>query len=523
MDMEIDQDERRRDGMELLDSDDVEDAVFDLPTSSLTSAKPLRDIFASFFLLGFRAFGGSNTHVKLLHSQFVEKKRWLDENRFRELMGFGHGMPGPTTVQMVLALGALRGGFSGALLAAFLYVWPGLLVMSAAGILINHASNAGKQELPSWFYEVMVGLAPAAVAHVAYVGFRHAYRFCTDNLRSGLAVLSTIAVLLVTSRVAPWAFPLIIFSGGVVTLLDAMFNSDCPEHRYPSPRLRGGGGMNGAQGMFYAIGVNRKTSVVLILIWLGLVGVVTILRFTIFQSGVIRIMDIFLRMSSISYGGEYVILPIINMEVVHANLIPGLYYMTGIGLAQLVPGHFYNISAFLGAIHAGFLGALAAWIGAFLPSVLLVFAFLSFWDNARQSKLVIATLVGINGMATGMIMAAAGLLLVQTVPSSGPLCVVFAAGACLVVFQVGDRSQRIRCLEWAHRRSSQLGHRVDEVVKLDGLMVGVSGLDRIAKVSAGRLGRETRNSCETGILQLQTWGSATKRSNARTLLRREET
>jgi hypothetical protein len=65
----------------------------------------LKEVFLNFAPLGLVAFGGPTAHVAILHERFVESKRWLDDEKFVELLAVGQGLPGPTSTQMVIATG----------------------------------------------------------------------------------------------------------------------------------------------------------------------------------------------------------------------------------------------------------------------------------------------------------------------------------------------------------------------------------------------------------------------------------
>ncbi|MFQ6031121.1 MAG: chromate transporter, partial [Dehalococcoidia bacterium] len=87
------------------------------PASLPSYGRRLAEVIWAFLPLGWIAFGGPQAHIALLQERFVERRRWLDERRFVELLGLGQGLPGPTSTQMVVAVGAVRAGPVGGLLA----------------------------------------------------------------------------------------------------------------------------------------------------------------------------------------------------------------------------------------------------------------------------------------------------------------------------------------------------------------------------------------------------------------------
>ena len=101
-----------------------------------------KDIFWSFVLMGWTAFGGPAAHIGLFEKVFVEAKRWMSPTVFNELLSLGQCMPGPTSTQVSFAIGVVQKGIPGGLMSGMLFQYPGLLMMSLAGagaaeILVN--------------------------------------------------------------------------------------------------------------------------------------------------------------------------------------------------------------------------------------------------------------------------------------------------------------------------------------------------------------------------------------------------
>ena len=102
-----------------------------IPTQTQTTTplpslgRRLAEVGWAFLPLGWITFGGPQAHIALLQERFVERRRWLDEERFVELLGLGQGLPGPTSTQMVVAVGTARAGPLGGLLALLLFLSAG--------------------------------------------------------------------------------------------------------------------------------------------------------------------------------------------------------------------------------------------------------------------------------------------------------------------------------------------------------------------------------------------------------------
>ena len=78
----------------------VVEAANDDGLSDVPYGTRLAEVAKAFLPMGFIAFGGPQAHIALFLKTFVEGKKWLDEQRFMELMSLGQAMPGPTSTQM---------------------------------------------------------------------------------------------------------------------------------------------------------------------------------------------------------------------------------------------------------------------------------------------------------------------------------------------------------------------------------------------------------------------------------------
>jgi chromate transporter len=85
-------------------------------------------------------------------------------------------------------------------------------------------------------------------------------------------------------------------------------------------------------------------------------------------------------------------------------------FLAGYGAAQAVPGPLFTFAAYLGAVMSlepnGWLGAVICLVAVFLPSFLLVFGALPFWEELRRLPQAQAALRGINAAVVGLLLAA---------------------------------------------------------------------------------------------------------------------
>jgi len=112
--------------------------------------RAVRDIFFPFLAFGARAFGGPVAQIADLESEFVERRGWVERDRFRRALAVYQLLPGPEAHEMCCYLGAVRGGPLGAIAAGLGFMLPGLalmLVACALHAMLDLASPAAAHAL----------------------------------------------------------------------------------------------------------------------------------------------------------------------------------------------------------------------------------------------------------------------------------------------------------------------------------------------------------------------------------------
>src|SRR5690554_7745432 len=136
---------------------------------------PLR-VFLIFLRLGLTSFGGPIAHLGYFRDEFVQRRRWLSERSYADLVALCQFLPGPASSQVGIALGLSRSGYAGALAA-----WTGFTLPSAiALILFALGISSYGDAMPSG---VLHGLKVVAVAVVAQAVWGMARNLCTDAPR----------------------------------------------------------------------------------------------------------------------------------------------------------------------------------------------------------------------------------------------------------------------------------------------------------------------------------------------------
>jgi chromate transporter len=339
-------------------------------------------VFLVFLRLGLTSFGGPVAHLGFFRTEFVDRRRWLSERSYADLVALCQFLPGPASSQVGMAVGLLRAGYPGALAA-----WAGFTLPSAVALILLALGMAQAGDaLPSGGLH---GLKVAAVAVVAQAVWGMARTLCPDTARRAFMLLAAAWVLLLPSA---WAqVGVIALAGGAGWLLfkpGAKALDEAP----PVP-LR----------------LSRPTGLAwLALFFLLLVGL-PLLAQTV-PGPALALVDAFYRAGALVFGGGHVVLPLLQGEVVSSGWVSQDTFLAGYGATQAVPGPLFTFAAFLGAslqqAPSGWTGGLIALVAVFAPSFLLVAGVLPFWEQLRRQLGVQAALMGVNAAVVGLLLAA---------------------------------------------------------------------------------------------------------------------
>ncbi len=341
------------------------------------------EILWAFLRLGLTSFGGPVAHLGYFRTEFVERRRWMDERRYADLVALCQFLPGPASSQVGIAVGLARGGWWGSLAA-----WAGFTLPSAL-VLIGFALALSRHA--DWVDGgVLHGLKVAAVAVVAQAVWGMAKALCPDRPRAALAIGAALLTLLLPTVFAQVGA--IVVCGLVGWRLLRLPGQQAVEHR--------------------SYGVSRRAGVTaLALFALGLLGLPLLVAAT--ASPLLATLDAFYRAGALVFGGGHVVLPLLQSAVVPGAAVSNAEFLAGYGAAQAVPGPLFTFSAYLGAVMrpevaglGGWVGGLACLLAIFLPAWLLVVGALPFWDTLRQGTAVQSALAGVNAGVVGILLAA---------------------------------------------------------------------------------------------------------------------
>lgn len=187
------------------------------------------EVLAVFLRLGVTSFGGPIAHLGYFRSEFVERRKWLDEAAYTDIIALCQFLPGPASSQVGIILGMLRAGFAGGLAA-----WVGFTMPSALALIAfaYGVGRLGDMSHVAWLH----GLKIVAVAVVAQAVWGMARSLCPDRERATIAVAATILTLAVPSAYGQIGA---IVAGGVIGWLFFRASTARPRRRLRFPSVAG--------------------------------------------------------------------------------------------------------------------------------------------------------------------------------------------------------------------------------------------------------------------------------------------
>jgi chromate transporter len=337
------------------------------------------EVLAAFLKLGLTSFGGPIAHLAYFRREFVERRRWLDDRQYAQLLALCQFLPGPASSKLGFSLGLLRAGWPGALAAFAAFTLPSAALLFAFAEALPYLSGGTGQA-------AIHGLKIVALAVVAQGVLGMLRQLCPDALRQTIAALVAAAIL-----VSGQAWMQLVAVG-----LGAAAGAALCREVKPVP----GSGLDFRYGR--ALGWTLLTIFVLLLAGLPLAARA--------GSGLVAVADAFYRAGALVFGGGHVVLPLLEEAVVNPGWISNDEFLAGYGAAQAVPGPMFTLAAYLGArlpgAEGGALGATVALGAIFLPGLLLIAGVLPLWSAVAEHPLAARVIAGVNAAVVGLLGAA---------------------------------------------------------------------------------------------------------------------
>jgi chromate transporter len=378
-------------------------------TATPPAAPTLGEAFPYWLKLGFISFGGPAGQIAMMHTELVEKRRWISEHRFLHALNYCMLLPGPEAIQLAIYIAWLMHGIGGAIVAGVLFFLPAFVLLSAlAAIYLNF----GDVPLVAGIF---YGIKPAVVAVVLFAAWRIGSKAIRNRLLGGIAALSFVGIFFFKLD-----FPWIVLAAAILGAIGGKL----------APAMFKGGGGHGASHKQYgpaliddhtpppahaAFSMGKLVVTTLVFV---VIGVAALLATS--GSETLRDMgEFFTGAAFLTIGGAYAVLPYVYQGAVeHAGWLTGAQMMDGLALGETTPGPLIMVVTWVGyiggvtkavfgnpiaAVFSGLAGATVATFFTFLPSFWFIIAGGPLVESTRGEVKFTAPLTAITAAVVGVI------------------------------------------------------------------------------------------------------------------------
>jgi len=315
----------------------------------------LGQLAALFLRLGLTAFGGPAAHIAMMEDEVVNRRRWLDRQRFLDLLGVANLLPGPSSSELAIYIGQSQAGWAGLLLGGACFILPAALLTAMIAWAYTRFGSLPQAT------GILYGIRPVVVAII----FQALWRLGQTALKT--KVLMIIAVGAAAASLAGLGPVWVLLCCGTVVLAKRS--------------------------------VQRLRSLPAVFGFVPTAAIIT-------HWSLGNLFLIFLKIGAVVFGSGYVLLAFLR-----ADLVDRLHWLTekqlldAVAVGQITPGPVFSTATFIGYILAGGRGAFLATVAIFLPAFFLVAFTGPLLPRLRKSKSVSALLDGVNAGSLGLMLA----------------------------------------------------------------------------------------------------------------------
>jgi chromate transporter len=416
----------------------------------------LGEVAAVFFRLGCTAFGGPAAHIAMMRHELVERRRWVSDAQFLDLLAAANLIPGPNSTELAIHLGYRRAGWAGLVVAGSLFIGPAMVIVLA--IAWAYATYGSLPEA-QW---LLYGIKPVIIAIV----LQALYGLARTALKGPVLIAVAAGVLaLYLAGVNELA---LLFGGGLLALVAqlALRRRGASEPRPAAPAANAGqtgqadqgeepgdasapaAGPTGAAASPDQQGAPPSTqnAPVIAPLWTTSGAAITGAAGAAAMAVPFSLPTLFLtflKIGAVLYGSGYVLLAFLRGDFVERlGWLTDQQLLDAISVGQFTPGPVFTTATFVGyligsasgaTVSAGVAGALVATLGIFLPSFIFVALSGPLVPHLRRWTYTALLLDGVNAAALGLM--AAVMLTLARAAIVDPLTVAIALAALLVLLR----------------------------------------------------------------------------------------
>ncbi|WP_156406363.1 chromate efflux transporter [Hydrogenophaga sp. Root209] len=371
------------------------------------------EAFRFWLKLGFISFGGPAGQMAIMHTELVERRRWISEKRFLHALNFCMVLPGPEAQQLATYIGWLMHGTRGGVAAGALFVLPSLLLL----VLLSwvYVAFGSLPAVAAVFY----GIKPAVTALVLHAAHRIGSRALKNPWLWGIAAAAFMAIFALD---AP--FPAIVLAAALV--------GHWGGRRWPHVFVTGAGHAGSTQAHASALidddtpapahalfTRRRLVQVLAVGFGLWLLAMAVLLALVGVQGTLTQMGWFFTKAALMTFGGAYAVLPYVYQGAVEDfGWLNAQQMIDGLALGETTPGPLIMVVAFVGFM-GGWLHQVLGpdalfWSGALAASVVTFFTFLPsfvfilvggpFIETTHGKLMFTAPLTAITAAVVGVIL-----------------------------------------------------------------------------------------------------------------------
>ncbi|MCW5662163.1 MAG: chromate efflux transporter [Burkholderiaceae bacterium] len=316
------------------------------------------DAFRFWLKLGFISFGGPAGQIAIMHTELVERRRWISERRFLHALNYCMVLPGPEAQQLATYIGWLMHRASGGIVAGGLFVLPSLFILIALSWI--YMAYGEQPVVAGLFY----GIKPAVTAIVVHAAHRIGSRALKNGVLWAIAAAAFVAIFALNVP-----FPLIVAAAALIGYAGG---------RIAPERFRAGGGHGAGKASLgralidddtpappharFKVGRLGTVIAIGLLLWSAPLVLLVALQG---QHGTLPQMGwFFTKAALLTFGGAYAVLPYVYQgAVVNHGWLTGTQMIDGLALGETTPGPLIMVVAFVGFVGGWQASDLAALFG----------------------------------------------------------------------------------------------------------------------------------------------------------------
>ncbi|MDA9774511.1 chromate efflux transporter [Saprospiraceae bacterium] len=321
----------------------------------------LKEIIGVFFKLGCIAFGGPASHIAMMQDEIIEKRKWISQQHFLDLIGITNLIPGPNSTEMTMHCGFERAGWKGLFAAGISFIFPAVVITCIFAWLYTSYGHLPEVE------PFIMGIKPAVIAIILSASYK-----------LGKKAIKSVELAIIAGLVVIYALL------GYHEIFGIL--------------------LAGAMGLALYLIKQPKTKVNSII---PIIPLITVSQLKIFLT--------FLKVGAILYGSGYVLFAYLDAELVATGLLTRAELMDAVAVGQMTPGPVLSTATFIGWQLGGFKGAMLATVGIFVPSFIFVGLINPLLKKIRKSKMLSAVLNAVNAGAVAVIVAVVVEMGIETV------------------------------------------------------------------------------------------------------------